>query len=828
MLLALIVLAVCITGTGVFAETPTRSFHFDMEAKSLSQALRYFGQVSGQEIIFTEDLVQGKTTAALKGDFTAQAALDRLLKGTGLIVERAPSGTLMVHRPQAATRISYSEATRGNTTLDAAAVSAFGDTSEGAEAGRSQSSSSSGLEEIIVTAAKRSQPLSEVPIAVQAVTGEELKMLGAQTFTDYARSLAGVQFIDEGSGRDQIFIRGVAAPQGYIGMESAIGVYLDDVPISEGMGQPDLNLYDIDHVEVLRGPQGTLYGSASLGGTVKIITNQPKMNVFEGLVDSELSGTERGGFNAAYTGTLNVPIVADAVALRAVLYGRNPSGFISNPLLGRRDVNSEDTYGGRVGLRIALLDRLTIDLKVLEQHTWRGGYNEADNADGGYVQLQQYRKISERFLDSTQIYNATVTYKADAFDVNSSTSYSRRSRGIYDDYTGLEILGNGALTPSYQNYVAEAFTQELRLSSASSKPFSWLVGAYFNRTSDGFFQSVQVDGAGAIFGLPNDTVGILSQSADTKQKALFGEAGYSPIDPLTFTVGVRVASIDLYSNSLRTGVLFGGAIVNADNTSQHPVAPKANISFKVAPDALVYAQVAKGYRIGGVNVTIQPTNDGFVFPKTYSPDSLWNYEVGFKGDAFDHRLTFDADVFYIDWKNIQVDLQHGGYDYFANAGNAVSKGVELQETVQATRHLEIGGQMTYTNARLTTTTPGVGNDGDRVPYVPQLSGSAFLTLGGEVGSGRIYGRVDVQHVGAAFTGFGEAGNFRYGDYTLTNLRFGMDVKDWRFAVFARNLFNTRAILFARDYLGGVLTTSGVDAVTVSRPRTLGAQVTKSF
>lgn len=793
----------------------------NIPAQRLGPALKEFAQSRDLQVLYFSQTVRDLRTSGAVGELTADEALTQLLSGTGLIYRYVDEKA-----------VTILAATGGSGTLPSQTAQPAPVSGGNAEPqGREQYTQ---LTEIVVTATKRGELLSDVPIAVQALTGEDLNLLGARSFTDYARTLAGVQFTDIGTGRDEIFIRGVAAPQGYLGMESAIGVYLDDVPISEGGSQPDLNLYDVDRVEVLRGPQGTLYGSASLGGTIRIITNQPKMNVVEGLLDTEFAGTRHGGFDPSYSAILNLPVVNDIVAVRGVFYGRNPSGFIDDPQLGRKGVNSEDTYGGRVAMRIKPTDPLTIDLKVLEQHTSQGGYNEADGVNGSYVDLNQYRHIQESFLDSTQIYNGTVGFEASAFTVNSSTSFSRRTRGFYDDDSGFDLLGNGAAMPSYQHYRAESFTQELRLSSVRVKPFSWLLGAYFNRNSNTFHQSIDLAGAADVFGLPTDNIAVLDQEAGVKQKALFGEVGYSPIDALTFTAGVRVAELDLNAASLRSGLLFGGVLQNSNETTEHPVAPKGNISYRITPDWLLYAQATKGYRIGGVNVTIQSTGDGFVFPKTYAPDSLWNYEVGLKGSAFDRRLTFDADVFYIDWKNIQLDLQHAGYDYFTNAGNAVSKGLEAQVALQATRHLQLGGQLTFTDSKLATTTPGVGASGDRLPFVPKLSGSAFVMLSDRVRSGQIYGRLDVQQVGTTYSGFGEAGgagfgggdNFSYSNYTLTHIKLGFDLQSWRFAVFARNLFDRRAKLFARQYLAGIA--DAASTVTVTRPRTIGVQISRSF
>jgi len=191
-------------------------------------------------------------------------------------------------------------------------------------------------------------------------------------------------------------------------------------------------------------------------------------------------------------------------------------------------------------------------------------------------------------------------------------------------------------------------------------------------------------------------------------------------------------------------------------------------------------------------------------------------------------------MFYIDWNNIQLDLQHAGFDYFTNAGNAVSKGAEAQVTLQANSQLQLGGQLTYTDAKLVTSTPGIGTSGDRLPFVPKVSGSAFIMLSDRLQSGQLYGRLDVQHVGAAHTGFGEAGgagyaagnNFSYGNYTLIHLKLGLDLQDWRVALFARNLFDRRAKLSAQQYLAGLV--DAAEAITVARPRTVGVQISRSF
>jgi iron complex outermembrane recepter protein len=802
--------------------------------EDLALALKTLARQRGFQVVFQSEVVGSAHTHGATGDLTVSEALESVLAGTGLTFQYLDDNTVTIVTRAAATGALEMREKPGSR-LQLAQGGATGGAAEAPAAppGGPSAAQPTGiqLEEVVVTAAKRTQDLNDLPLAVQAVTSEQLFKLGAHSFDEYAGTIAGLQAVDTGPGREQIFMRGIAAPQGYIGMESAVGVYLDDVPISEGSSQPDLNLYDIDRVEVLRGPQGTLYGSASLGGTIRIITNRPKMNVTEGLLDTELSGTEGGGFNRSFDATFNLPLVTDLAALRVVLYSRDLSGFIDDPHLGRNNVNDADTYGGRIALRVLPTDGLTLDFNVLYQHLDQGGYDQADNVGGSYTQLNQYRNVAEPFIDRSAIYNGTLQYQNSVVSVTSSTSYSDRSRDVNDDDTGFELFGNGAVTPSLQIYDSKSFTEEVRAASVVTKPVSWLFGFYYNRTRTDFFQTIDVAGAGALLGLPSDNIAVLTQDTITNQGALFGEVGYSPLDRLTFTAGFREADIRLSSASLRTGFLFGTGLQGSDSTTQRDFLPKFNISYKIGDDSLVYATASKGFRIGGVNVTIQPTADGFVFPTAYKPDSLWNYELGLKGAFLDRRLTLDADVFYIKWRNIQLDLQHEGYDYFANAGDALSRGVEIQATAQLTQAIRAGAQLTYTNATLASTTPGVGNDGDRVPYVPKLSASAFLEYGWNVsfgGGGHAYLRFDVQDVGTAHTGFGNENDYTYGDYTLTNGRLGLDRGPWRFALFARNMFDDRAKLLAQPYNAGVLSSPVVDSVTVARPRTIGLQVSRSF
>lgn len=773
-------------------------------AQELAPALTMLARDRHVQFVYRSDLVEHQHTGGAAGDLTFEEALTQLLKGTGLtyrFLEANAITIVPVEEPQ------------------------------GVKQSRSKAAAESEeeplrLEEVVVTATKRAEKLADVPLAVQALTADELQKQGARGFDDYARSVAGLQYVSTGAGRDQIFMRGIAAPQGYIGMQSAIGVYLDDVPISEGLNQPDLNLYDIDRVEVLRGPQGTLYGSASMGGTIKLVTNKPDTHSPSAFADADLSYTQHGSANGQYNAVFNLPITTDVAAVRGVFYGRNLSGYLGNPVLDRAHVNDENTYGGRLAVRLTPRDDLTVDLTGMYQRTDQGAYNRVDSINGDVDALTQYRHFDEDFRDKSTVLNAAIQYHGSAFDLVSSTSYNRRTREGGDDFTGLNIFGDLALTPSLQIYHTRSFAQEFRANSTQQGWFGWLIGGYFSDVRNDFYQAIDSSDGMAVFGLPKDNIAILQQSATTRELAGFGEASIRPFAAFTLTAGLRYDTVKLDANSARSGLLFGGLLADAANTAQHEVIPKLNLSYKLE-DALVYVQASKGFRIGGLNVTFQPTGDGFVFPRAYAPDSLWNYELGWKASVLNGALSVDADAFLINWRNIQLDLQHSGYDYLTNAGDARSKGVELQVTARPARGWSLGGQLTYTDSHLTTATPGVGARGDRVPFVPKISASGFVEYHAALGRlGAGLARVDVQRVGTAYTGFGSASN-SYGGYTMTNVRIGTYLAGSDIALYAKNLFDARARLFGDAYLGGF---AGVDPVsyTIVRPRTVGLEVSHKF
>jgi iron complex outermembrane recepter protein len=692
---------------------------------------------------------------------------------------------------------------------------------------------------IIVTATRRAERLFDVPASIQAVNGEELELLGAVDFSDYARTLAGVSFIDAGAGRSQIFIRGVSTG-GDIGQgkEATVGVYLGETPISESSSQPDIKLFDIERVEVLRGPQGTLYGSGSMGGTLRVIPRAPDYGKWSGRIQATGSSTHEGGLNGALNGWVNVPI-AENVALRVVGYTIHNDGFLDDDYAGAgsssgEDINDEETYGGRLSLRVEPTDRLDILLTGIYQNGEFGAFEQVTDE---FDDLVIHQSADQPFEDEYKIANLDVTYEFDFASLTSSTSFFDRRRYLENDIDYfLEAVAGIPRGYSPLLYEASTFSQEVRLASSGSGPWSWIVGAFYLDRSEDFSQTINVSGAP----VPDDPAAnlfYLDRFSDVTQLAGFAEVGLDLTDRLTATVGVRVTNVERSNRAVQDGLFFGARTDLSGDFDEQSTTPKFNLSYQAQDNFLFYFQAAQGFRIGGVNPGLPPCDPaaGCVVDvgDTYGSDSLWSYEAGTKLQLLDDSWMIAASVFYIDWTDIQLSVSRGdGFDGFLNSGNATSQGFEIETTARLNDFVRVGGQITYTDAQLEDISAGlagVATAGQMLPDVPEWSSALNVEVGGTVLGGRYgYVRGDLQFVGDRQSALGPAST-ELPAYTLLNLRAGVDAGPYRLAVFAQNVTDERAEL-SRTSLAGVRLGQplALDRVTINRPRTIGVSLSREF
>jgi outer membrane receptor protein involved in Fe transport len=691
------------------------------------------------------------------------------------------------------------------------------------------------LEEVTVTARKREEKAIDVPFSLQVLDGGELQKLGAVDFSDYARTVAGVSFEDKGAGRATIFIRGVSTGSDVdTGKQSPVGLYFDESPVSEDSSQPDIKLYDIDRIEVLRGPQGTLFGSGSLSGTLRILPKQPDTLALSGEAGGQISETEHGGLNYAVNGVLNVPL-SELGALRVVAYKDDSDGFLTNGFSGARDINYEHTHGGRAALLIRPLDGLDVTLSGIYQESHFGEYFQATDH---FPALILDEAEPEPFIDRYHLASLKVSYDFGAARITSVSSYYDRTRFFQNDidyFTGLFGLPQ-AYSPL--TYTARTVSQELRLAYVGGGSLSGVVGGYFEDRHETAVQSASA--AGEPVPPPADQLLYINRVTNNRQYALFGEANYNITPQLTFTAGLRASRVVGDNRSSNDGTLFGGATFKEGDNRNTPLTPRAILSYRPDSDSQIYLQAAKGFRIGGVNPGLPPClpQNGCTVDvqATFKPDSVWNYELGTKLQLLGGRASLDADVFYIAWSDIQLNVGRGdGFNGFMNAGKAVIKGVEVSGSAQIDRHLKLGGQFTYTDGRITElgaglAATGVAAVGDAVPAVPKVSTSGFAELGTALdGDSRLYLRGDVSYSTTRYGGFASTQPIPLRAYALGNLRLGLDKGLSSVSLFVTNITDRRAMLAVQNY-GGVHDGEPYSWLryNVNVPRTYGLAFARRF
>ncbi len=538
-----------------------------------------------------------------------------------------------------------------------------------------------GLTEITVTAQKRESTLQNTPISISAVSGEELQARGVTDFASLAQSTPGVSLKSEGPGQTEIELRGMTSSGGN---SPTVGFYLDDIPLTaptnaqNGKVVIDPSLYDLSRVEVLRGPQGTLYGSGSMGGTVRLITNQPDLTGFSGTAESILSGTDGGGFNHHNNLALNLPLIADTLALRVVLTENTQSGWIKRivgsnpyPLVStngavRGDVaeapvqkeydgaNAHRLYGVRTTLLWKVNDQLSITPSFFFQTSRQDGISAYDSDPGTQAHYQPF-DIAEPQSDRIAIFSVNANYKFEAFDVTSSTAqWTRRSTQVQDGSenfnnpnTGTTYASNNGLpNPGYygdtgsgvvygkEDDPSRQFSEELRFASTGNGRFDWVGGAYFSKFSSAWNYHGTSLTPGAYLDLgtfaPATTTTWFNADSPTRitQYALFGEGTYAITDALKATVGLRYYGYDYKFSSVISG--WGSALGNATPSasglikqSQQGLNPKVNLSYTFSPDLMVYTTVAKGFRPGGGNAQYPTT--GPYWSAVYAP---YKYTTG--------------------------------------------------------------------------------------------------------------------------------------------------------------------------------------------------------
>jgi outer membrane receptor protein involved in Fe transport len=751
--------------------------------------------------------------------------------------------------------------------LAAMSLPARGATGDGAPAA---------LADIVVTAQKRSEALQEAPLSISVLSREAMAEQGVQSFTDAAAAIPGLSLIDAGPGRSSYSIRGIASIGGNA---PTTGFYIDETPIlpSGGDGASatlDPDLFDLERVEVLRGPQGTLYGASSMGGTIRLLTTQPRINRSEATVRAETSATQGGGLNGRFDAMVNVPVADDLAALRFVGTVKHMSGFIdrqvgvwapnpapdptvpaypASPAIPSQvvhGVNTEDRAGARVSLRIAPSENLSITPSLWLQQLTLGAPGDFDvptgTAGGALVQARPFN-VDEASHDRFEMGTLAVNYELGWGNLLSATAFMHRSVTTPDDETeALELtIPQGAFLPNRYapTVTTREFTEELRLAIApAGASFDGIVGAYFNNTNRHYDVNYVVPGYGAAFSNSATSIqffgpGTLSdvnywQSGDyaPKQSALFTEFNGHLSRSVTATLGLRWYRLEYTTVRHEDGISNGGPTLSVGAARNTGFAPKASVSWQVDPDLLAYATAARGVRPGGTNTDNLAAKGCGQDYGPYQPDSLWSLELGTKSRWLGGALVADGAVYHMRWSGVQQgETLPCSYQITMNAGAADVDGAELEVDARLSPALTLSAGMGLTRAVLAEDAPNLGGvQGEQLQNVPRWNADLSARYAFEPAPGvHAYARGDLRHVGVSYPDFArtDPATFQRG-YSLVDLRAGAASGAWEGSVFLDNLFNTRTYL--SRFLSDNYDASSRSRMFTGRPRTLGVSLQRSF
>ena len=724
------------------------------------------------------------------------------------------------------------------------------------------------IPDIIVTATKRGdEALRNVPIAIQALTGDTLIKAGITQFSEYAARVPSLSFQDLGPGDKKYVIRGINSTGA-----ATVGAYYDEAVISadnknDGGGRNvDLKLFDIARIEVLKGPQGTLYGASSESGTIRIITNKPDSRKFSGYLAGEVSQTRKGGTNYDLNGMVNLPIVTDMLAVRLVGWRVADSGYIDQTRLpaGRKNnVNNDDTWGGRASLRFTPTNDFSLTASATIQKTHSNGSSRYTPAGTQSFSTVGFPPVPGGDLintdlsrspldDKVKIFSLTGEYNLPHGNIVATTNYLDRSFLFnFDSSPILFFFGVPIPGITIQPQTRKIWSNEVRYASKYDGPLNFVVGGFYSEEKSNFTVHVVKinafgDPAGPFSGLNADDA-LSNPNGNTffgrydnnrlKQYAAFGEVTYAITPAIKATVGARYFHSDLRAVQETTHPFGGfgpnppGILHNAAKDKK--VTFKGNISWKPNEQVLLYVTAAQGFRTGGLNQADLPFSSGI--PRSYNSDSLWNYEVGTKLTLLNGKLRLDAAAYRIDWSNIQLGALDAtqAFPYTANGGTAKVDGVEadLNALLAHGVTLEVGGS--YQNARLTSDQPSpaprpieFGVSGDRLPNVPHFNGSVNLDVDRPMTERWNYlVHADVSYHGSSDTKLRrnvDVNNVHLASYSLANFRAGVTDRVWTVEAFVRNLFDKRAQVDA------ISSSQDPLAYITVRPQTIGIAVARKF
>ncbi len=736
------------------------------------------------------------------------------------------------------------------------------------------------LEEVIVTATKRAQSLQEVGMSISVLSEQAIEEMGIDSYLDFAVRIPNLGTAFQSDGRfdaNSPSLRGVFG-SGDKSSSATTGIYIDDVPVTSAL-QP--RVLDLERIEVLRGPQGSLYGARSMGGTIRLITQQPSLDESSGAIHTTVSSVADGGENYAFDGNINIPLIEDKLGLRVAAYYGSISGIYdrvyepnwlnyqsgetvqgTTPAFDtNKDVDDEDYYGTQIAMKWMPTDNLSITPKFMYQKIKADGLPFAD-VDAENMETRRFFDSDEPGEDEWWIASVVVNWSINAGDITSTTAiYERDTSEFEEEHTFLDFIYGAAVgipitplesvletTSEYEN-----ITHETRFTSNLEGRFNYTVGLFYGDSEfiRGYPPALQPGANAALDGalgipapgtagiVPGDLIYITSQPEQVEELAVFGEVTFDLTDRLALTAGGRWYDTEVSFDSASDGFANGGPSAFSGVQSESGFNPKVMASFDATDDVNFYASASKGFRIGGVNGQVSPTLCGDELDRvgldpdslrTYDSDSLWSYEVGVKSRLADNRVSLNAAAFFIDWSDsLQVQRLACGFQVDANIGDVESKGFEVELSAAPIDGLTIDVGIGYTDTEVASAAgdgfPGY-EEGQALHGVPDWTGTGsaqyvFPAFSGW--DGRV--RADANYYGES-TSFNNGAIIDRDSWSALNLRAGVMNENWDLTLFADNATDERANLGDNRSIAAEM--PGRPRIVTNRPRTIGLEARYRF
>ncbi len=832
-----VLLSCCNPADAVAADLETVRV-FDIAPQRLETALIEFSKQADLQVIGATDTVADARTNGVKGKLTSRAALNALLEHTAITFH--PVGMHSVQIVSVPPTVSARDAggvalTRSLAKQTQIAQSAPQDRLNTADQ-QPAAPKERDADEIIVTAQKRAERLQDVPVPVTAINASSLVDSNQLGLQDYYTKIPGLVVTPRIQSALSLSIRGVTTG-GF--SNPTVGVTVDDIPygastsIGGGLITPDIDPSNLARVEVLRGPQGTLYGASSMGGVFKFVTRDPSTEGFSGRVQGGVSGV-RNGDGAGYNvrASANVPL-GDTLAIRVAGFHRLDPGYIDNPVLGIDGLNRAQADGGHLSALWRPTDTFSLKLSALMQRMTGDG---SPDVDAGLDDLQQdYVRNAGAYDRKAQAYGVVMNARLGTAELTSISGYSiNKATDSFDFSYLLSSTAQGLFgvngVPIFDDNTLNKFSQEIRLMTPLGPKFEWLLGAFYTHESSLFLQHPRAaDRASGV------VVGVLGDSrVPTKytEYAIFTDLTWKLTDRFDVQAGVRRSRIEQDLAALATGTSAAACTTSpcflTVDARAEPTTYLLTPSFRVAPDFLLYARVASGYRAGGINsiclrVSVQCQ---------YEPDKTRNYEIGLKRDFLDRKLSIDASIYHIDWQNIQLSLvSPEALGYQANGSAAESRGVELAVDVKPITGMAISAWAVWNDAVLSEDLPPnstaqgfpLAFSGDRLANTSRFSAYVSLTQNFPLTMGMIgFISGSVSYVGDRKGVFLSPSRQDLPAYAKTDLLLGAKSGSWTANLFVNNLSDRRGVL------SGGLGQFPPFVFQYVQPRTVGVNISRDF